>query len=275
MAFRAEYTDIMHNCRVKRYPDGSMSVLVSDRPIFREPGWEAAARPKDGPRPASRPGDERAKRRARQRVKDYARANPELQWFVTFTLDAARVESRYDIAALTKRLSVWLDNRVRRNGLKYVIVPELHQDGAVHWHGLINDALERVESGTVVPPSGGKPRRPRSAAERARWLHDGGRVVYNLPDWGFGFSTSMELYGDRSAAVGYVCKYISKTRDKIGGRWYYSGGQLALPSVELYDTDYEDFSEGAHEWVIEALNARCCARDIEREGGVEVGAERA
>ena len=38
---RAELKDISYNCRIKRYPDGSVSMLVADRDIFREPGWEA------------------------------------------------------------------------------------------------------------------------------------------------------------------------------------------------------------------------------------------
>lgn len=269
MAYRAAYVDIMHNCRIKTYPDGTSNVLVSDHPIFREPGWEEE-RPRASALPTERPGaDDRARRRARSRVADYARANLDLSLFVTFTLDASRVASRYDVKELTRRLGIWLDNRVRRYGLKYVIIPELHKDGAVHWHGLINDALERVDSGTVIPPYGGKPRRPRSKMQRAEWIEGGGRVVYNLPSWGFGFSTAIELYGDRGAAISYVCKYITKAPSKVGGRWYYSGGQLSLPTVGLYDVDYEDFDGCGGEWVISALNARCCSFDV--KGGDTIG----
>lgn len=269
MAYRAAYVDIMHNCRIKSYPDGSRNVLVSDRPIFREPGWEEE-RPRASALPSERPGgDDRARRRARSRVNDYARANPDLALFVTFTLDGAKVDSRYDVKELTRRLGIWLDNRVRRCGLKYIIIPELHKDGAVHWHGLVNDVLERVDSGTVVPPYGGTPRRPRSKAQRAEWIEGGGRVVYNLPAWQYGFSTAMEMYGDRGAAISYVCKYITKAPTKVGGRWYYSGGQLSLPTVELYDVDYEDFDCCGGEWVISSLNARC--RSVDMKGGVEDG----
>lgn len=259
---RAELKDISYNCRIKRYPDGSVSMLVADRDIFREPGWEAERSDADSTTPTRKAAEDktaslaRSKRRARSRIFDYAYANPELSIFATFTLDPARVDSRYDVVALTKRLGVWLDNRVRRAGLKYIVIPELHKDGAVHWHGLLNDVLPLVDSGTLKPATGGRPRKPRSGKERAALLAEGAAVIYNLPDWTFGFSSCMRLYGDRAAAVGYVCKYITKAPAKVGGRWYYSGGQLALPAVSLCYVDDIDNYEGA-EFQISALNCRC------------------
>lgn len=157
------------------------------------------------------------------------------------TLDGARVD-RYDPAAVTRALNVWCDNQVRRKGLAYVLVAELHKDGAIHFHGFFNDALPVVDSGTMVPPGGGKPKRPRSAAQRAAWAAQGGRTVYNLPSWSLGFTTALELYGDRHAAVGYVCKYITKAQAKVGGRWYYSGGALGRPEVQTLDLNVEDLA---------------------------------
>jgi hypothetical protein len=91
----------------------------------------------------------------------------------------------------------------------------------------------------MVPPEGGKPRRV-AAARRAERLSEGWRVVYNLPSWGYGFTTALELYGDYHAAVAYVCKYIGKQTEKIGGRWYYSGGALGAPEVDLLDISWDD-----------------------------------
>lgn len=138
--------------------------------------------------------------------------------------------------------------------MKYILVPELHKDGAVHFHGFINDALPVVDSGTLS--HGGKPKKPRTKAERERLLALGWRVVYNLPDWAFGFSTAVELYGEYEAAVAYCCKYIGKDMGaeaapdggaegqpqpsgKLGGRWYYSGGGLQQPEVAALDLDFD------------------------------------
>ena len=194
---------ITHTARLKTHADGSVEVLAASRPVFREPGWEERGRGgrKVAPGPAAtaveavelsvwdlermedqarqRDSDSlaRSKRRARTSVRDYALNTP-FRYFVTLTLDGARVD-RYDPAAVTRALNVWCDNQVRRKGLAYVLVAELHKDGAIHFHGFFNDALPVVDSGTMVPPGGGKPKRPRSAAQRAAWAAQGGRTVYN------------------------------------------------------------------------------------------------
>lgn len=75
----------------------------------------------------------RAKRRARSAVFDIAMSN-DFKYFVTLTLDAVRMD-RYVVSQVTKKLNNWLGDCVRRKGLKYVLVPEYHLDGAVHCHG--------------------------------------------------------------------------------------------------------------------------------------------
>lgn len=258
------------------YPDGASLVMVSDRGIFRAPGWEQNAARTEPEATAAwvmdyTEGDpeveyavceregkqmelgevlgelitreasqQRAMRRARSKLRDLARSN-DFRWFVTLTLDQSKVD-RYDIKAVTKKLNGWLDNAVRRRGLKYVLVPELHKNGAIHFHGFFNDVLPMEDSGTMTG-DGGRPRKPRSKAERKRWEAAGLRPVFNLTSWRLGFSTAIELYGDRDAAVAYVCKYVTKAATetgRIGGRWYYSGGDLVTPRVEYFDADFDD-----------------------------------
>lgn len=266
----------MRNCRVKRYPDGTAEVVGASAPFgggtivkypepdpLSEPGPDpfagmppvvAAARRKqaqeaayaaleraaiqdDGPDTLSqearqRASRDRATRRARVAVRDLGLCN-DWAYFVTLTLDARRI-NRYDPAEVVRHLNHWLDNRVRRDGLAYVLVPEHHKDGAIHFHGFFNDALPVVDSGH----------------------HDqGGHPVYNLPAWGWGFSTAIALYGDRAAAVGYCCKYVAKQQEKIGGRWYYSGGRLRRPEVTWCDADWDALcaQEGAEPFQVDGL----------------------
>lgn len=261
--------DLQHNARIKAYPDGTQLVMVSDSPIFREPGWELSNKWDSDPRGPNDQRDgkaedvERARRRARAAVADIGRANS-FRYFVTLTLDAEKV-NRYDPAITRKELRRWLSHQVQRRGLLYVLVPERHRDGAVHFHGLMSEAVEVVDSGTIKRPDDRKPRRPRSAAERRRWLDDGGQVCYNIPSWPYGFTTALELAGDYRRAVAYVCKYIGKDSEKIGGRWYYSGGQLKRPEVSYTDLDYETMRQeaGGHEYRIERLGARCINIEME------------
>ena len=262
----ASETAIMHNTQVKVYPDG-VRVLVADRCIFRERGWEeqrqgrpeAFPTPEDSPAAATTEEEnvERSKRRARSAVYDLARCT-DFRYFVTLTVSPEKVD-RLDDLVVFRKLHNWLDNHVRRNGMSYVLVPEYHKKGGLHFHAFFNGALPVIDSGTLSIPGVKKPRRPRSEAERRRLLDDGAHVVYNLPAWSLGFTTAIELYGDRSAAVGYVCKYITKAERKIGGRWYYSGGDLRRPEVLFADTDFREATARAGgSFTIEELGARCC-----------------
>ena len=263
--------EIVHNTRIKTYPDGTQVVTVASSPIFREPGWEVSNKWDKDTRPASeqreRDGEgedrERARRRARAAVADLGRSN-DFKYFVTLTLDAAKV-NRYDEAITHKELRRWLSHQVQRRGLLYVLVPERHKDGAIHFHGLINSALPLVDSGTIKPPEGGKPKRPRSAAQRAAWLENGGQICYNIPTWPYGFTSALPLTGDYRKAVAYVCKYIGKDAEKIGGRYYFSGGDLRRPEKSYTDTDFEAMQAdgGAAVYTIPRLGCQCINIDME------------
>jgi hypothetical protein len=193
-------------------------------------------------------------------------------WFITLTLSPEKV-NRYDDRDNLRRLTNWLRNTAAREGLAYVLVPERHQDGALHFHGLINDALELDRSGTFIPPEGGRPRMPRSKRQRAEWIAAGAHEVFNLPQWRFGFSTAIKLYGDRDAAINYVCKYIGKAMEgttgapaaKIGGRWVYSGGPLKRPAQTLLDVDFEEAQQGmgGYEYTVKATGDRYIITELE------------
>lgn len=268
---RKVLADIIHNCRVTLYPDGSMTAFAAESPIMREPGWELSNKwdsivePRE-PRERDKAEDiERAQQRARKKVAEIARANPDMCYFVTFTLDGEKVD-RYDVSECLKLLRVWCNNRVQRSGLKYIFIPEFHKDGALHFHGLINDAVDMVDSGTIVI-DGGRPKKPRSKKQRLEWIENGGTIVYNIPEWSFGFTSCMKLYGDPAAAIGYVCKYIGKGTEKIGGRWYLSGGKLDKPTYVYTDVDWNKVIEqfGDNVYKISRLGVAAATLVLEQE----------
>ena len=218
-------------------------------------------RKKGGDIPPTDENRARAARRARRKVFDYVMAEYDFKYFITLTLNGADF-GRDDIDAATKRLNNWLRNRVQRDGLKYVIVPELHKDGrSIHFHGFINDALRVVDSGTVVPPEGGKPIKRETAKRRGCDLSRC-HTVYNLPDWLYGYTTAIEIYGEREAAAAYIAKYISKqisegvqwdsasSRTKIAGRYYWHSNNLREPvyqydNVSFFDAPGREFDTPA------------------------------
>ena len=223
-----------HTAKIIHYPCGVLDIITSTSPDFRAKGWEAAedySRPGKAPKALAEPKErdrdeakaqdlERSMRRARAKVRRMALAN-DFKWFVTLTLDPAKI-NRYDAGEVVKKLGQWCNNQVKRKGLRYILVPERHEDGALHFHGFFNDAIEAKASG-----------------HRGK----GGRMIYNLPEWTLGFSAAMKVYGDYAGAVAYVCKYIGKQGEKPAGRWYYSGGNLAEPRVTFADISPAELEE--------------------------------
>ena len=222
--------EIGGNAIIYSYPNGDWDLVCAAERTFTPKGWEEAFGTESGakPRPAARQAGKKAEgedrlrsmRRARAKLRRLALSN-EFDWFVTLTLDPARID-RYDPKAIMQTVNRWLDNMVRRHGLRYILVPEQHKDGAYHFHGFFAGEVEAVPSGHYDPQ---------------------GHEFYNLPQWGYGFTTALRLYGTYSAAVGYVCKYIGKQEgQRPMGRWYYSGGGLKEPD-KLYATlDYRDLT---------------------------------
>lgn len=265
---RAEKPDISSRARLKSYPDGSATLLVSSLPLFRDKGWEQADKWKPDIKPHHKQGHSdaiRSMRRAKANLKDIALCSS-FDYFVTLTVAKDKLD-RYDIKEITPKLNRWLDNRVRRNGLTYVLVPERHKDGAVHFHGFFNGALEVTDSGTMIPPDGGKPKKV-SMLKRSLSSLEGCKTVFNLPAWDYGYTTAIALYGDYRRAVGYVCKYIGKSTEKIGGRWYYSGGDIHKPEVSYFDAEIRDFecAVGAYRFDVAGV-ASFVQLDLPPKGG--------
>ncbi len=165
-----------------------------------------------------------ARRRAMKNCRDIAMCNPDLSLFVTLTLDESKID-RYNYCEIVKKLNTWLDNRVRRNGLKYLVIPELHKDGAIHFHGLFNDVLKRDFSGVIQK----------------------GKRVFNLPDWTLGFTNCMRITGNdcNKKVAEYILKYITKSTEKIGGRYYLHGGKLDGPIFGYYNINIDEVNRNS------------------------------
>ena len=161
---------------------------------------------------------ERGFSRAKRRVFELIAANPDLNMFCMFTVQFGRD----DYAAIIKRLGQWLDNRVRRKGLRYVLVPEFHDDEqSIHFHGVFNESALALENS-------GK--------------RHGRKVVYNLPEWSLGFATAVRI-GSRDIepiqCAKYIADYMLKNNyGRVGGRFYLHGGNLAEPMREYFSADY-------------------------------------
>lgn len=243
------------NALIKRYPDGTYHVTCFSRPTYRRGGLEDADKlykerrrkefrekhsellEADKPTETTQRADNA--RRAKNAIFDISACN-DWQYFVTLTLDASKVD-RYDAKQIVRPVTKWFDNMVQRKGLKYLIVPERHKDGAIHFHGLIaGDGLRLSDSGTVKVPGRKKPIK-RKTAKQYKIPESDWKTVYNWDDFKLGYSTALAVYGERSTLAKYMTKYITKDLSKIFGKSYFAGGhglQRKPKSVAL-DLDYK------------------------------------
>jgi len=165
--------------------------------------------------------------RAKTKIIDLALAN-EFDLFPTFTFK----ENRYDVDALKRQMSVWLNNqRVIRGPFRYIIVPEYHKrcedcvntnndpcshpdaPKAIHFHALFGGY-----EGNLVD---------RGHKDKH------GRTKYDIDSFQLGISTAIKIdpsLDDRMSVAGYVSKYMTKEMPKFHGKQrYWRSNGLLLP----------------------------------------------
>lgn len=239
--------EIRTNVRLKIYPDGEIGeVLACNRAIFVPNGWisesnkcsvgKLTVAATGGEIPGNSESDGRSAARSRKAVFDLARSNS-FDYFVTWTVSPEARIDRYDYKACVRALGQYLDNEVRRRGLRYVAVPERHKDGAIHFHGLCK---------WEKPP---RKVRATNAHTGAPLNTRAGSAIYNLPAWTHGFSTCIETYGGAHGAAIYMAKYVTKSQNMVGGRRYLSGGTLLRPTYKYIQIDESALSTARAKFV--------------------------
>lgn len=224
------HDEVYHDTKIKIYPNGDRKIIVASKPVFKDPCFELSVdKPVDKVVeniPVAKRNNEdnimRSLRRAKEQCRDIAYCN-QFTHFITLTLSPEKI-NRYDISDIYTKLKVWLSNRVQRNNLKYVLIPEHHKDGAIHFHGFFAGDMRYIYALTSKE----------------------GIDVYNIDGFDLGFTTAIPIYGEYKKAVSYVLKYMTKDTKKIGGRWYYSGGRLNKPDIVLADTG-NAYADGINE----------------------------
>lgn len=164
-------------------------------------------------------------KRAKDKVFDIVYQN-DWDYFLTITIDKKCLD-RYDVNGFKKILKTWLQNNVSRHGLKYILIPEHHKDGALHAHALINkDVFDLLDSGHKTKD---------------------GKIIYNVQNWLYGFSTAIPVTGDSQALSFYITKYLTKESCKIFGKFYWSSRNIKRTvDVEYNNIDYESFQSAEY-----------------------------
>ncbi|TAL14827.1 hypothetical protein EPN95_01210 [Patescibacteria group bacterium] len=157
-------------------------------------------------------------RRTRRTLHDLVRCN-NFDLFVTFTFDPKKV-NRYDMGATFVKMQSWLWRQHQKNhDFKYLIVPEKHKDGAIHFHALMADYPFSLKKTNVIQDS---------------------RRVFNITAFRFGFTNATYLPDDDKDKVGnYIAKYITKDMITLHNkRRYWSSKNLKKP-ITYYNSVYD------------------------------------
>ena len=138
--------------------------------------------------------------RRRQNISDLAYANgcvKPWEFFVTLTFDDKFVEDSYSHEKVSKYLHRWLDSQKHQNpNMRYLLVPELHQSGRIHFHGVFSDVPNWVLVPGVDPHTG-------------EIIEKNGKIIYNLTNYTLGFTTVSKVE-NIEAVSHYISKYITK-----------------------------------------------------------------
>ena len=209
-------------------------ILSPDEHIDRQP-----VEPDDEEIRAAREkrNQERNMRRAKKRIFKLARAN-KWQFWVTLTLDPQKIDrTNYD--RCVKKVRNVIKSAVRRYGaeLRYLIVPDCHEDGCWHFHGLMSGLGDLADSGR----------------RRCMGRHDGGelkqakyykteevpagiekvQMVWNWTKFTLGWSTIVELGEEDSAKTSnYLCNdHLFKGMSALpkGRKRYFYSKNLNVP----------------------------------------------
>ena len=230
-----------YNRRTTDYGNGKIEIAAYHSPRLRYMGCvqKPSSRSSSGKEAETtdEAQEERTRRQIyaiRRRIKGYAFSN-NFQWFVTLTFNPEKVDSSDYETAKTVLLK-WC--RKMRDGIRkidkdkqfdYLIIPELHKSGAVHFHGLLGD----------IPAHFAKAVNSKTGEPLIR--HD--RQVYNLTDWEYGFSDCEEIES-RERAASYITKYVTSAlltdKKMYNKKRYFNSQGLSKPVVTFGMSDNTD-----------------------------------
>jgi len=169
-------------------------------------------------------------KRAKKSIYEYAIAN---QWDLwgTLTLDKVKI-NRYDIDEIQKTLTIYLMNkRISYRGLKWLIVPENHKDGAWHFHLLL----------TGLPYE--------ELRDIGKTYKDTGRKMFNWINYeqNFGWNSFIDIadmpLDEMYKISNYLTKYMTKDVGalRFNKKKYWSSRGLKRPNKTNKLLTYEEY----------------------------------
>lgn len=166
-------------------------------------------------------------KKVKTNIIDLAYNNKDLfEYFITLTFDF-RKDEVYSHEKAVEKLQNWIDNQKHQNkNMTYILVPEFHKSGRLHFHGLVGN-VPKWKLSKAINPHTNKP------------ILKNGIQIYNLDNYNIGFTTISKIKSKEKVTC-YISKYATKELITLKNkkRYWYSRN-LKKPTTEL---DYIDLS---------------------------------
>lgn len=163
--------------------------------------------------------------RTKSLISDIVLAN-DFDLFCTFTLSTKKID-RYNINLAKQKIRKWLNHcndSTRTNyspNLKYLVIPELHHDGAIHFHVLLKNYLGQL----------------KQTDKKTSYGSD----IYNISNWRYGWSTCSKINSQNKQNIlkvsSYIKKYITKDMILLGNKNRYFCSQNLNRPIKNYNVD--------------------------------------
>lgn len=111
--------------------------------------------------------------------------------------------------------------------MEYLLVPELHKSGRLHFHGLFRNVKNWRLSPAISPKTG-------------RVIYKNGSRIYNLVNYKLGFTTVSKIKNQEAVTI-YISKYITKgLLDLKNKKHYWRSKSLNLPRYDYYKSNPDE-----------------------------------
>lgn len=147
------------------------------------------------------------------------------EYFITLTFSDKEI-GEYSHDKAINLLKKWINNQKHQNkDMAYILVPEFHKSGRLHFHGLVGNVPKWKFSRAINPHTG-------------KLIKPHGIQVYNLDNYKIGYTTISKIKS-KEKVTNYISKYATKELITLKSkkRYWYSKN-LIKPILEYSYLDY-------------------------------------
>lgn len=189
----------------------------------------------------------------RTNIIDLALNYDKWEYFITLTFDTKHLNRKVRGAKIVVNygyshnlaidcLRRWLDNQKKRNpDFVYLLVPEFHQSGRLHFHGLVSNVPTWEFKESRYPLD------YKIISKRNELIIINGKQIYNLINYKLGFTTISYVESCEKVS-NYISKYATKDLITLKNKKrYWFSRNLEKPKTDFFiiDSNLKEYLEGS------------------------------